>query len=212
MFVCCDGIWVLPAIFRILREGRFIKLSNITREWNISNIVGAPHKSSTIQTPSYAMMNYLISYFLTLFFPVAKYRYVKLDSGGSYLFISVYLANPFTLISKIASIAAGTDSMRLGAGWASLFRLPRGLHTFTRHTYSRLGSMSLFRFYNLPHPGCQPGSLTVAHSASLSLRSTWVQNLVASLTGQFDYHNFFERYLTSWVVFSSRAKFLKSEV
>ena len=81
------------------------------------NIAGAQHKSSTIQTP-YAMMNYLISYFLTLFkfFPVPNIGMLN-QTGGSYPFISVYLANPFTLKSKIASIIPRTDtSMRLGAG------------------------------------------------------------------------------------------------
>ena len=65
---------------------------------------------------------------------------------------------------------------------------------------------------HLSRPGCQPGLLTVAHSASLSLRTTWVQHLVAYLTGQFNCINFLERYLTSWVAFSTQAEFLKSEV
>ena len=40
----------------------------------------------------------------------------------------------------------------------------------------------------------------------------WVQHLVAYLTGQFNCINFLERYLTSWVAFSTQAEFLKSEV
>jgi hypothetical protein len=55
----------------------------------------------------------------------------------------------------------------------------------------------VFRVYHLPPPGCQPGLLTVAQTTGLSLRSTWVQHLVASLTGQFNCYDFLERYLTS---------------
>ena len=46
------------------------------------------------------------------------------------LAFSIFLANPFTTIrSKIASIAPGTNSMRLAAGWDSPSPPQRGLHT-----------------------------------------------------------------------------------
>ena len=110
------------------------------------------------------------------------------------LSFSVYLANPSTSISKFASIASRTDNMRLAAGWDSLFD---SNVAYTRIHWTNLNfHVSSFRLYHPPHTGCQPGHLTMAHNANLSLHLTLVRHLVASHTGQFNCNNLVER---SWL-------------
>ena len=108
-------------------ESSSIQYSIITSEWNIFTI-GTLHKVSTIQTPSHASYS-LNSYFSGSLHSRCRYLFYIDPWWFVILSFSVYLANPFTSISKIASIAPRTDSMRLAAGWGSPFPLQRGLQT-----------------------------------------------------------------------------------
>ena len=86
-------------------------------------------KSSTMQTPSNVMNSYFIFhcsfYFDTGICMWYRTRVVRILS------FAVCQANTYTSMSKITSIVTGSDSMRLAGGWASPFRLHRGLHTHT---------------------------------------------------------------------------------